>query len=101
MGNLTYLWSFDKGVFTATGSVNEPTLVLSVNKGKDLDAVVSPVKVTVTNGDGCVASQDCYYTPQGMQCGIVPCTNPQDLSVINIQPAVCTPPTSLKVLKKY
>jgi len=83
VSNLTYAWTFDTNVFTAVGATNLSTLVLSVNTGVDINLVVSTIGLTVTNEEGCKSTMECYYSPEGIECGITSCASPMNLTVIN------------------
>lgn len=95
----TYSWTWDEEVFDLAGPLGESTLFVTVKDGKDLDAIVSPISVTVTDENGCSTTKTCYYTPTGMQCGeYIPCPNAANLIIIN-KFVRCTGASQLKVSK--
>ena len=96
----TYDWTWDSSVFDLSGPLDEPQLLLTVKDGKELDAIISPVTVTVTDENGCRTTKTCYYTPDGMECDdYIPCSNPSNLVLIN-KFVRCTGASFLTVSKK-
>ena len=96
---LTYKWTYDTDIFTATGPINEETIKLTVNAGKDIRYVVTAVTVEVSDENGCVSTKTCTFLPTGMECvEYTICPNPRDLKIIN-KITTCGGVSLLKVSK--
>lgn len=91
----SYVWEYDTDVFdlAAGASINDPALDLEAKPGIDLGAVVTPIKVTITDSEGCTDVKQCYYTPGGMMCasGYNPCPNPKNLVIGGLYTPCPTP----------
>lgn len=95
----TYEWTYDEDIFDIiSGSTTSPQIELQLKEDKQIELVITPIMVEITDSNGCTASKQCYLTPEGMQCAnnYVPCNNPSDLEVTMIY-ITCSRPKSLTV----
>lgn len=80
-----YMWSYDIDDFDNSGVIDIEKAVLTVKLGKELDLLVTPISIQITDKYGCKATKNCYLTPDGMQCAdnYVACPNVSGLVVTN------------------
>lgn len=100
-GELTYNWEYDANSFNIVGAMNTEQLILTLKEGKLLSNVVAPIKVTVSDANGCVSEKQCYVAGGVTRCNInyTPCSTPMALTLTN-KIVNCARPLGLVVTKK-
>ena len=101
IGDLQYEWGYDALSFNLVGAMNSNQLILTLKEGKLLSNVVAPVKVTVTDSNGCVSEKQCYVAGGTTKCNVnyTPCSTPMALTLSN-KIVNCAKPIGLVVTKK-
>lgn len=96
-----YHWTYEQDDFDNSGPIDTNESILTVKVGKDINLLVSSIRVSITDSNNCNIIKTCYLTPSGMKCAddYIPCPNTNGLRVIN-KTKYCVGASGLIVRKK-
>jgi hypothetical protein len=81
---ISYLWTYDTATFDLIGGTNSSAAIqLKLKAGKNLSTLTTPIRVDITDGNGCMDFKQCYFSGGVMRCNssFSPCPNARNLTI--------------------